>query len=126
VAANDFETDTHRRVAANLSQPRSARDLARFLAALDPHVDEAAHSEEGVAAYLEDLEADGLVTKLGPFEDGKALVAAVKDDDQAVTLPKEKAQTLIVRADNPEKFPYADEDHWALTQVGLERLTGAA
>jgi hypothetical protein len=124
--ADDFDSDTHRRVAGNLSQPRSARDLARFLTAHDPYVDEEAHSEEGVVSYLEDLEADGAITKLGSFEDGKALVAAVKDSDQAVTLPKEKVQTLMARADNSQKFPYPDEDHWALTHAGHRRLTGQA
>jgi hypothetical protein len=123
---NDFETDTHRRVAGNLSQPRSARDLARFLARHDPYVEDAAHSEEGLDSYLKDLEADGLVKRIGSFEGGKALVAAVKDDDQTVTLPAEKAKTYIVRSANPEKFPYPDEEHWAMTYAGHRRLTGQA
>ncbi len=123
---NHFDTDTHRRVAANLSQPRSRRDLARFLARHDPHVEDAAHTEEGLDPYLMDLEADGLVKGIGTFEDGKSLVAAVKSDDQAVTLPKEKAEVLVERAEHPQRFPFVDEDHWALTTAGLERLTGSA
>jgi len=126
MVVNDFDSDTHRRVAANLSQPRSARDLARFLAALDPHVDEAAHSEEGVTEYLEDLESDGLVVKLGSFNGGKAIVAALKDSEQAMSLSPEKAKTYIVRAANPQKFPYPDEEHWAMTHAGHRRLTGQA
>jgi hypothetical protein len=127
---NDFDSDTHRRVAANLSQPRSARDLARFLARHDPYVDEATHSEEGVVLYLMDLEEEiesgGLVKRIGSFDSGEALVKAVKADTQTVTLPKEKAEVLVERAEHSQRFPFVDEDHWALTTAGLERLTGAA
>jgi len=126
VAVNDFDSDTHRRVAANLSQPRSARDLARFLARHDPYVEDTAHTEEGLDSYLEDLEADGLVKRIGSFDDGAALVKAVKADADVQTLPEEKAEVLVERAEHPQRFPFVDEDHWALTTAGLARLTGPA
>jgi len=126
VIVNEFASDTHRRVAANLSQPRSARDLARFLARHDPYVDDEAHTEEGLDAYLKDLEADGLVKRIGSFDSGESLVKAVKADSDVPTLPKEKAEVLVERAEHPQRFPFVDEDHWALTAAGLGRLTGEA
>ena len=126
VTVNEFASDTHRRVAANLSQPRSARDLARFLARHDPYVDDEAHIEDGLDLYLNDLEASGLVKRIGSFDSGEALAKAVKADSDVLTLPKEKAEVLIERAEHPQRFPFVDEDQWALTTSGLARLTGEA
>lgn len=121
---NEFASDAHRRVGGNLAQPRSARELAAFLAKLDPHVPDEVYSEAGVLPYLEDLEADGLVKRLGAFEDGEALVAAIAKDKALPTLPAEKAKTVAARAASPRVGPYPDEEQWYITQAFLDRLDG--
>jgi hypothetical protein len=152
---NQFASDTHRRVCANLSQPRTAEHLADFLSKTDPQVSHGqkghegrpnAHEASGVRHYLNDLERDGLVVKLGEHaarevsdddedpdaeikaleEAGRGLIDAVSKSKTAVTLPKEKAATFVERACNPDKEPYFVKGRafYALTEKGLAKLTG--
>ena len=123
-AVNEFDTDTHRRVCANLAQPRSLQDLAAFLRATDPYVDDAAYTVDGVVDYVRDLEADGLVKKLGTFDSGDELVKAIKNDGDVVTLHKDKAAALVQRFERPDIFPHDDEDQYVLTQLALDRING--
>lgn len=123
----EFASDTHRRVAGNLTQPRSAADVARILSVLDPFVDDEAYKADGVGEYLSDLAADGCVKNIGSFEDGKAAVRAISSDPDTITLAKEKAANLVAIAENPVRYPFLDtEDHWILTSRGLEALTAEA
>ncbi|MCA1571157.1 MAG: hypothetical protein LC798_12740 [Chloroflexi bacterium] len=122
--AGRFASDTHRRVAGNLAQPRSAADLARILGALDPHVDDSAYRVDGAQSFVDDLKADGLVKTFGPYEEAAAkLVTDIRDDPDVPTLPEEKADALVARMGNPAVFPYpeAEEQH-VLTERGLELL----
>jgi hypothetical protein len=130
---NEFDSDTHRRVCANLSVPRSAAELAAFLSKHDPHVEDDAYSAEGVQDYLDDLEADGLVRNVGSFEvdpddpapAAREVLAAVNDDDDLITIPKAKADGFAERVEREDAFPYLDSgDHFVMTQLALDRING--
>lgn len=122
---NEFETDTHRRVAAQCMRPRSATEIADALRQLDPHVDPACHHRDGVAAVLEDLEGEGLVKNLGSFDDaGEALAA--QDRDKDVIDFQGSRESFENRAAHPLRFPFLErgEDHFVFTKECHDRLTG--
>ena len=120
----EFASDTHRRVAGNLTQPRSAADLARLLAALDPFVVDGAYTPNGVESFLKDLEADGMVKQVGTFDDPAAAIKSFAGDADLIDIPKVKAANIAERAENPVKYPFLDsEDQWLLAKRGLEALT---
>lgn len=122
-AIDEFKSDTHRRVAANLAQPRSARELARFLAIHDPHVADDAYSVEGVVDYLKDLEAEGLVLQLDASGDPKAIVDEVRASDAVPTLHKDKAKNFVARATKRrDRQEYLAEPQWVATQAFYDRV----
>lgn len=93
---NEFESDTHRRVAANCTRPRSATEIALVLrgpqyhpalgklSAHDRYVDERAYEPAGVQSYLDELEADGLVKNVGRFAHGEEALEAQDSDPDVV------------------------------------------
>lgn len=150
---NDFQSDAHRRVLGNLAQPRSARDLLRFLrgagwpyASHDPHLAELIGDEQNeltedealkrLGAVLADLEKDGLVKVLGEFEPaapkrkarraaGEALVKAIREDGDVPSLPKEKAAALVERIAHRRRHPFVESGpQYYLTERGLAKLRG--
>jgi hypothetical protein len=124
-ALNEFDSDTHRRVCANLSVPRSALELARFLDRHDPHIDVAARDGEQVEGFLLDLEADGLVKRIKGLQDAKAAVKAMRQDSDVPTLPRAKASAYVERADRDDLFPVFDgREHWVFTKAALDRFNG--
>jgi hypothetical protein len=119
---NEFASDTHRRVAGHLSRPRSANDLAHFLARHDPHVEDDAYDPEKVEEYLKDLEADGLVKNIGSGT-AEELVAKVKADKDLRTLRSEKADEFAARAERSDVYPFPEDgDHWVLTQKFIDKV----
>ena len=127
---NHFESDVHRRVAGNLTQPRSLTDLLRvaiqdpFMGPLRVQPAPNGHSQADLGEVLKDLEADGVVVSVGEHDSGEALVATIRKHDQAVTLPDEKAEAFVERAEVPTRYPWPEEEHWALTELGLAKLKG--
>lgn len=134
-AIDEFESDTHRRVAANLAQPRSAAGLARFLAAIDPHVTSKAYTPAGVQDYLDDLVKEGLVVRIGganadvkTAEDAKdaaeAVVAEIKGHDEVPTLPKEKAANWIASSQKRTRRGEIGDVQYVATQAFFDRVAG--
>lgn len=122
---NEFESDTHRRVCANLSVPRSAEELAAFLSKHDPHVDASAYGAASVQDFIDDLEAEGLVANVGSFESAADAVAAVRDDADLIDFPKAKAENFAERAEREDVFPYLDgDDHYVMTALALAKIEG--
>jgi hypothetical protein len=125
MALNEFDSDTHRRVCANLTVPRSVVELAEFLERHDPFVDRRAYSPEGVEEVLRDLEAARLVKRLPGLRDGKAAVKAMRQDKDVQTLPRAKASAFMERVERDDVLPAFDgREYWVATKAGLERLTG--
>jgi hypothetical protein len=136
----DFLTDEHRRVLGNLSQPRSLEDLVAFLARHDEPHTSIARTLKGAESILTDLEAHGLVTSLGAFTadtDHKlpkhragaaatAAVTATADRDDVPTLPADKADNYIERAQRSGIHPFPDragtEELWYWTEIGRAKL----
>jgi hypothetical protein len=128
---NEFKTDRHRRVVANLAAPRSSADLASFLARNDPYVRPRHKDEpdvrtvEGAEVVLEELEAEGLVKKIPAPQTAQALIDAVKSDDDVPDLHRDRHKHLKQRADRHDAYPYLeDEDQWYMTNAALARLKG--
>lgn len=143
IPINDFLTDAHRRVCANLSQPRTVFELAMFLTKHDPPVfhEEVAYQGVDLASFdpagggdvvagakslLADLEAEGLVKNLGPISDVTAALALIEQDGELADIPKEKAANLVERAEHAEKLPVfgGKDDFYIFTAYGLAKLKG--
>jgi hypothetical protein len=123
---NEFDTDTHRRVAAQCMRPRSATEIAHaFQTIPDPHVDESALHADGVREYLADLEADGLVKNLGTFDSGEEALKAQNADKDVIDFHGDK-DAFIKRAKHPLRFPFLErgEDHYVFTKRCHAKLTG--
>lgn len=113
-----FASDEHRRLAGNLAQPRSIQSL-NVEAFKDPHLP--LGGEADIVEVLKDLEAEGYVKNVGVHEDAKALVDAVQDDEEAVSLHQSKAKALRERA-SARPNEYLQGEQWVLTERGLEAL----
>jgi uncharacterized protein YciI len=126
---NEFQTDTHRRVTAQCLRPRSAREIAYELQTVDASAADDAKHPDGVNEYLKDLEADGLVVNLGPFEagDGEGALAAQNGNEQALNFEGD-TNAFVARSKHPLRFPIFEqgEDHYVMTNLGHARLTGEA
>lgn len=121
---NEFESDTHRRVVANLSVPRSVGELADHLRQHDPYVSAEAYGEGSLMEYLKDLEADGLVKNIGTYPDGAEAVKAVRGDGGLIDFPGPKAAAFCARAERPDVGPFLDEEQWVMTQLALDKING--
>lgn len=126
---NDFESDEHRRVLANLGQPRSLDDLVRFLRRHDIENTSRARTDVGAEEILADLEADGLIVSLGTPAIGAedlptAIVGAVAEHPLALTLPEEKARHFVERVNHPDRPPFlaSEEEVWVQTELGRAKL----
>lgn len=91
-------TESDRRLLANLSEPRSVPNLTRVLRA-DAHApfDDAASFDEvrdQVANALDGLLRRHYVVELGSHSDAKSMLRAVASDEDAIAIPKVKADAL--------------------------------
>jgi hypothetical protein len=127
VKINEFASDAHRRVAAQCSRPMSALEIAYSLKRTDPNVPDNLYHASGVQEILKDLEADGLVKNLGPFDDAEAALKA-QDKDKDVINFEGSRETFIGRAEHPMRFPFLGrgDDHYVFTKECHARLTGPA
>lgn len=124
---SNFLTDAQRRVLANLSVPRSSRDLSRVLSTdayapfdrMQPFED----LVRDVTSVLRQLEARELVKNTGQYPDGQTMVAAVRDDDELPTLHEEKAKQLRDRL-KVRGYKLTEGDHWYWTERGRSLLVG--
>jgi hypothetical protein len=120
-----FLTDRHRRVLANLSQPRSVPLLARELLS-DPYsgfTGSIGLVADQVDAFLAELAAEGLVARLGYFDRADELVEHVDAHVDVPSLHPEKAENFIERA-NRRQYMLAEGELWMFTQAGYEALNG--
>jgi hypothetical protein len=116
-------------------RPRAATEIAYALRKNDPWVihgedaDKAnqpdAHHYKGVQKYLDDLEAEGLVVNLGPFDDPKKALAAQDKHSEAINFEGDR-QVFASSANGELGFPFLDRaDHYVFTKACHARLTGA-
>lgn len=122
---NEFASDTHRRVGGVFLQPRSLADAARFLHINDPYVEDRAYNTQGLEEIVKDLQAEGLVKKVGKGT-AREILKKIASDDALPTVPKEKAKLWTDRATlRGDRYPHPeDEDQWATTQAYLDRVNG--
>jgi hypothetical protein len=131
---NEFDTDLHRRVAGNLQIPRSPEALVLTFERHDPDAigsttmdyDRGAAVGE-VSEVLADLEADGVVAKVGAVADVEEAVDVVNTDNNVVDIDAEQAELFaeVVASQRPNKRHLnVDGELWILTNKGLEKLTG--
>jgi hypothetical protein len=117
------ESNAHRELAGQLSVPRTVAGVSRTIADLAPHY----RYPEGkdARAVLKGLEKAGLVKRVGKHESMTAAVAAVEADEDAIDVPKQKAQRYAELAEGWKDTPRAayDDELWILTKAGLEALT---
>lgn len=127
IAINDFASDAHRRIAAQCSRPMSALEIAYSLKRTDPNVPDAFYHPGAVEEILDELEEDGLVTNLGPFEDGESALEAQDADDDAIDFVGSR-EAFIRRSEHPIRFPFLErgDDHFVFTKECHARLTGPA
>lgn len=123
---NEFASDTHRRVVAQFTRPMTAREAADALKKHDPYVEDDAYGAQGVSEYISDLEADGLLTNLGTFDDAKAALDAQDKNKDTINFQGSR-ESFSKLAENPLKHPYLDEDdHFVQTKLAHEKLAGEA
>lgn len=117
-----FASDAHRRVAGNLSVPRSIEDLRKVLAD-DTSFPDLVPGE--LELIVKDLAGDGHVKSLGAHDDADELVKAIKSDDDVPTLHKDKAKHFVLRTRRRgfgrPAHVVAGEQHY-FTNAGLETL----
>ena len=131
---NEFDTDLHRRVAGNLQIPRSAEALVLTLERHDPTAigfDQGGYDRDGkvseVDEVLSDLEADGVVAKIGEHGSPETAVEAVNTDENVVDIDPEQAEIFAEVIESPRpsrRHLNLDGELWILTTKGLEKLTG--
>lgn len=132
---NDFESDLHRRVAGNLTIPRSAEALTLTMERHDPTainfesgVYDRGQTTEQIGEVLSDLEADGVVANIGEVDGPEEAIDAVNDDDNVVNMDNEEQQERfidLVNSDRPNRRHLnVDGELWILTTKGLEKLLG--
>jgi hypothetical protein len=121
------DSDTHRRVCAQCMRPRSATEIAYAFNQLDPNVAPAARHRDGVAGYLGDLEAKGLVKNLGPIDDPAKILDAQDKDKELIDFQGQR-DAFVKRAQHPLRFPFPElgEDHYVMTKAAHAKLTGQA
>ena len=122
---NQFPTDAHRRVAGNLTQPRTVAALARALDD-DPYVPLGLGDEPILEAMLGTLLEIGDVVNLGKLQTVNELALAPLVHPQAITLHEEKAAILRERAEAQPRRYLGDGDQWILSEQGLAKLKGPA
>ena|SRR5215211_6027768 len=142
MAVNEFETDTHRRVAGMLMRPRTAAEIAEEFRRHDPYVNgeqggydraaneviepTGAYTTEGVEDYLKDLEADGLAKNIGTFDNPKDALDR-QDGDKALINFDGSRKEFKALAESELKWPFLQTaDHWVRTIEAQDRLVGEA
>lgn len=121
------DSDTHRRVAANCTRPKSATEIAYYNQQLDPNVNDDAYHRTGVQRYLDELEEAGLVKNIGPIDDPEAALQLQNDDDELHDFYG-NPEAWYSRARHPLRFPFLEhgEDHYVQTRLAHEKLIGEA
>lgn len=119
-------TAQERWVLANLSQPRSARELSR-LTGPDPyspfdHVGPLEDTLADVDTALEGLIGEGFVSKLGVFDDAENVVRAVESDELVPTLHPKKAEQFIDRFNGRRAYKLREGDLYYWTETGRAEL----
>jgi hypothetical protein len=118
-----------RRIVGNLSIPRNRPDLERELLQ-DPvasiHITGNGKDIEPIdlGAHLEDLEAAGLLVRLGEHEDLAKLAASLERKKGPRAMPDEKAAIYVKRLAAPRRAWRAQGDLYIYTDEGHELLTG--
>lgn len=112
-----FTTDAHRRVAANLAQPRNLDGLAAVLFD-DPHT----RLHAPLEVIVDELCDAGLAKNIGSHGDAHEVVGAVQADDEVIDLHPEKAACYVDHFSHPRREKHLAGDQYVLTKHGLEEL----
>lgn len=114
--------DVHRRVAGNLSVPRTIDGLRQFIAETDPYVPAATNFQQ----VVQTLTDQGFVERLGEFSNPEDVVDAVKANENTPNMPRDY-QTAYKRrlsTGRGNRFLGIAGTLYVLSQKGYDALTG--
>lgn len=114
-------SDLDRRTIANLAIPRHVDDLTQTLRE-DPHT--STRSDTDINEHLLDLEARGLVVKLGDSHgyDSAKLASSAQGNKRTIDMADEQCQIMERRWAAPHLNWRLPGDHWMLSVDGLEQI----